>query len=65
MIGAPDRNSSEKTIAILADSWGPHGATHIHLMYVINVVRAQRLKVSLLGVGTLLHVQRDAWSLVK
>ena len=28
-----------------------------------NVMSAQMLEVSLLGVGTVLHLERDAWSM--
>ena len=34
-------------------------------MYGNNIMSAQLLKVSLLGVGTVLRFERDAWSLVK
>ena len=30
-----------------------------------NVLSAQMLEVSLLGVGTVLRLERDAWSMVK
>ena len=30
-----------------------------------NVMSAQMLEVSLLGVGTVLRLERDAWSMVK
>ena len=36
-----------------------------YVTYGKNVVSAQMLEVSLLGVGTVLRLERDAWSMVK
>ena len=33
--------------------------------YERNVLSAQKLEVSLLGAGTVLHLERDAWSMAK
>ena len=35
------------------------------IMYGKNVMSAQMLELSLLGVGTVLRLERDAWSMVK
>ena len=64
--------SSEKTIAILGDRWWPQTAKQDGGMigkqfYVVcgrRVVSAQVLEVSLI-VGTVLRLERDAWSMVK
>ena len=70
--GTLDR--SEKTIAILRDRWWPQTATQegdvrqAKRFYVTcgkNVMGAQMLEVSLLEVGTVLRLERDAWSTVK
>ena len=66
-------NSSEKTIAILGDRWCPQAAKqegdNIRKTFLCNiwnnVMNAQLLEVSLLGVGTVLRLERDAWSMVK
>ena len=63
--------SSEKTIAILGDRWWPQAVKQegdkiskkIHVTYGKNVMSAQMLEVSLLGVGTMLRLERDAWSM--
>ena len=66
--------SSEKTIAILGDRWWPQMAKQewdkinkqfLCSIYGRSVMSAQMLEVSLLGVGTVLRVGRDAWSMVK
>ena len=36
-----------------------------YVIYQQNVLSAQMLEVSLLGVGTVLRLERDAWSMVK
>ena len=65
--------SSEKTIAILGDRW-PQMAKQewdkinrqiLCSIYGRSVKSAQMLGVSLLGVGTVLRLERDAWSMVK
>ena len=72
--GTPD--SSEKTIAILGDRWWAQKAKQegdqVSKQFVCDVpgmekskMIAQRLEVSLLGVGTVLRLERDAWSMVK
>ena len=68
--GRPE--SSEETIAILGDGWWPQTAKHdgdrISSFYLVcgrSVMSAQMLEVSLLGVGTVLRLERDAWSMVK
>ena len=66
-------DSSEKTIAILGDRWWPQTAKQkgdkISKQFICNiwknVMGAQMLEVSLLGVGTVLPLERDAWSMVK
>ena len=40
-------------------------ATHIYAIYGTNVMSAQLLEASLLGVGTVLRLEMDAWSMVK
>ena len=70
--GTPD--SSEKTIDILGDPDGGHRrpnrkgiriAKNSYVIYGNNVINAQLLGVSLLGVETVLRLERDAWSMVK
>ena len=64
--------NSEKTVAILGDRWWPQtakkeGGRITNFFYVIdgkNVRSAQMLE-SLLGVGAVLRLERDAWSMVK
>ena len=70
-------DSSEKTIAILGDRLWPQKAKQqgdkinknilCNILYMEkNVMSAQMLEVSLLGVGTMLRLERDdAWSMVK
>ena len=58
-------DNSEKTMAILGDRKGVRLAKKIDVMYENNVMSAQTLEVSLLGVGTVLRLERDAWSIVK
>ena len=65
--------SSEKTIATLRDKWWPQTAKQqgdriskqFYVIYGKSVMSAQMLKVSLLGVETVLRLERDAWSMVK
>ena len=67
-------DSSEKTIAILGDRWWPQTAKQqgdniskkfLRKIYGKNVMSARMLEVSLLGVGTVLRLERDAWPIVK
>ena len=67
-------DSSEKTIAVPGDRWWPQTAkqkgdkiSKIGSVYYVEntVLSAQMLEVSLLGVGTVLHLERNAWSMVK
>ena len=66
-------DSSEKTIAILGDRWWPQQAQQeedkanqtFYVIYGNNAMSAQMLEVSLLGVGTVLRLERNAWSMVK
>ena len=37
----------------------------VYVTYGRSVMSAQTLEVSLLGVGTVLHLERDAWLMVK
>ena len=60
-------DSSEKTMAIPGDRWWPKTATQekqkknpVQCMGE-NVTSAQMLEASLLEVGTLFHLERDAW----
>ena len=65
--------SSEKTIAILRDRWwsqtakqeGDKISKQFYVIYGRTVMSAQMLEVSLLGVGTVLRLGRDAWSMFK
>ena len=65
--------SSEETIAILGDRWWPQttkqGGDRICIQFICSIGRsvmsAQLLEVSLLGVGTVLRLERDAWSKVE
>ena len=74
MEGFGTLNSNEKTIAILVDGGhrqkkrnGIRLAKIFSVIYGNNVVSAQLLEVSLLiiGVGTVLRLERDAWPMVK
>ena len=64
---------SEKTIAMLGDRWWPQAAKQeggnlakrFYVIYGSNAMSAQMLEVSLLGVGTMLRFERDAWPMVK
>ena len=65
--------SSEKTNAILEDGWWPQTAKQegskmsknsCNVTYGKNVMSAQMSEVSLLGVGTVLRLERDACSMV-
>ena len=70
--------SSEKTIAILGDRWWPQTAKqeegdkiikkflmkHTEKQNKTNM-SAQMLEVSLSGVGTVLRLGRDAWSMIE
>ena len=59
-------DNREKTIAILGDRWWPQRAKNEEdAKYLKNEVSAQTLEMSLLGVGTVLRLERDAWSMVK
>ena len=40
-------------------------ANRFYAIYVKRVMSAHMLEVSLLGVGTVLRLERDAWSMVK
>ena len=63
-------DSSENTIAILGDRWWPQAAKQkgnkisksFFVIYGDNVMSAQMLEVSLLGVGMMLRLERDACS---
>ena len=66
--------SSEKTIAVLGDRWWPQTAKQeedrtskrfLCNIYGKTVMGAQMLAVSPSGAGTVLRLQRDAWSMVK
>ena len=65
--------SSEKTIAIVGDRWWPQTAKQegdrtgkqLYVIHGRSVMSTQMLEVSLLGVGTVLRFERDAWSMVK
>ena len=64
---------SEKTVAILGARWWPQTAKQegdriskqFFMYYGRSVMSAQILEVSLLGVGTVLRLERDAWSMIK
>ena len=66
-------NGREKTIAVLGDRWWPQTAKQegdkmskkFPCNTWENVMSAQTLEVSLLGVGTVLRLERNAWSMVK
>ena len=65
-------DSSDKTIAILGDSGhrrrnskGIRRAKSFYLTFGKNVMSAQMLEVSLLGVGTVLRLERNAYSMAK
>ena len=70
-------DNSEKTIAILRDRWWPQTAkeegdkgqqffiTYFEVVHGKSVMSAQMLEVSLLGVETLLRLDRDAWSMAR
>ena len=68
-----DALDSEKTIAILGYTWWPRKAKqvgdkmnkHFYVTYEKNVMSAQMIEASPLGVGTVLRLERDAWSMVK
>ena len=69
--------SSEKAIAILGDRWWPQtvkqdGDRISNRFYVVpgilygkSVMSAEMLEVSLVGVGTVLRLERDTWSMAK
>ena len=64
--------SREKLTAILGDGWWPRrNRTGIRYVegscgiYRTNVMSTSMLEMSLLGVGTVPHLERDAWSMVK
>ena len=64
---------SENTIAILGDRWWLQAAKQdeygiskqFYVVYGKSVMSAQALEVSLLGVETVVRLERDAWSMVK
>ena len=66
-------DGSEKTIAVLGDRWWPQAAQEegdkVSNTFCItrrrNTLSARTLEVSLLGVGTVLRLERDVWSMVK
>ena len=60
-------DSREKTIAIVGDRWWAQKAKQQGDTYVTcrNVMSAQMLEVSRLGVGTVLRLERDAWAMLK
>ena len=63
-------DSSEKTIAILGDRWWPQTAKQegdeISKKFLRNIWKKRNERVvSLLGVETVLRLERDAWSIVK
>ena len=65
--------SSEKTIAILGDGWWPKAAKLAgdntskknYVIYGNDVMSAQMSEVSLVGVGTVLRLESDTWSMVQ
>ena len=67
--------SREKTIAIVGHRWWLRTAKQDRdrtskqflrtVVYGRSVMSAQILEVSLLGLGTVLRLERDAWSMVK
>ena len=67
--------SSEKMIAIVGGRWWPQTAKQdgdriskqflCSIDYGRSVMSAQMLEVSILGVGTVLRLERDALSMVK
>ena len=66
---------SEKTIAIIGDTCWPQAGKQEGdkvsktksncVIYGKNVMSAQLSEMSLLGVGTVVRLERDAWSMVK
>ena len=62
-------DSSERTIAILGDRWpkrkGIVSAKSFYVIYGNDVMSAQLLEVSPFGVGTVLRLTSDAWSMAK
>ena len=65
-LGTPD--SSETTIAILGDRWWPQTTKQEGDQVTYgkkSVLSAQMLEVFQSGVGTVLLLERDAWSIVK
>ena len=71
-------DNGEKTIAVQGDGWWPQKAKQegdkiskntlcyiLRIIYGKNAMSAQMLEVSVLGVGTVLRLERDAWSMVK
>ena len=47
------------------NSKGTREAKSFYVTYGKNVMSARMLELSLLGVGTVLRLERDAWSMVK
>ena len=65
-------DSSEKTIAILGERWWPQKAKQegdkIRKKFQCNIwknVMSAKCRRCPLGVGTVLRLERDAWSMVK
>ena len=66
-------DSSERAIAILVDRWWPQTAKHegdkISKRFMCNIWKKRNerpnVEVSLLRAGTVLRLERDAWSMVK
>ena len=67
---------SRKTISILGDRWPQTAKQEVSKInktflpvykynYGKNVMSAEMLEMSLIGVGTMLRLERDAWSMVK
>ena len=67
--------TSDKTIVILGDRWWPEKAKEeggkvgkrflCSIRKQKNAMSAHMLEASLLGVGMVLHLEDDAWSMVK
>ena len=65
-------NGREKTIAVLGDRWWPQTAKQegdkvrktFYAIHGKNVMSAQILEMSPSGLGTVVRLERDAWSMV-
>ena len=65
--------SIEKTLDILGDKWWPQKAnqtgtgqtSNFYVIHGRSVMNDNMLEVSLIGIGTVLRLERDAWSKVK